>query len=156
MNREVISGSIHIAASPATVWSIVSDLRRMGEFSPQCKKMFISRGPVTKGTRTLNLNRQGWLWWPTRAKVVEFIDEKVLAFQILENTAIWRYELEPSGEGTQLRESRILPTGEVTSVSRWLTGLALGGTEAFEDELERGIQQTLEQIKKAAEAAVMP
>ena len=43
-NRERIEGSIEIDAPPARVWEVVSDLRRMGEWSPQCKKMIIRGG----------------------------------------------------------------------------------------------------------------
>ena len=39
----------------------VSDLRRMGEWSPQCRKMFIRGNPVGVGTRTININRRGAL-----------------------------------------------------------------------------------------------
>ena len=55
------------------------------------------------------------------------------------------------GDRTRLTESRTAPNG-VSSLSNLLTKHVLGGTETFEDELEQGIQQTLQRIK--AEAGV--
>ncbi|HZK36488.1 MAG TPA: SRPBCC family protein, partial [Aeromicrobium sp.] len=91
MNRELIQSSIEIEAAPAKVWEVVSDLKRMGEWSPQCRKMYVLGGSVKKGTRTLNINHQGKLFWPTNAKVIEFEPEKKLAFRIAENRTVWSY-----------------------------------------------------------------
>lgn len=156
-NRDVISSSIDIAAPPAAVWAVVSDLRRMGEWSPQCRRMVI-RGKdktVRVGTRTVNLNRRGPLFWPTRSKVTEFVPERRLAFRIAENGTTWVYELEPTASGTRVTESRLAPHG-VSAVSNLLTQKVLGGTESFEDELLEGIDQTLQRIKTEAEQGVRP
>ncbi len=149
-NRERIASSIEIDASPAAVWAVVSDLRRMGEWSPQCRRMIIRGGEVRQGTRTINLNRQGWKWWPTRSYVKVFEPEKRLVLKTAENGTLWSYELEPTATGTRLTEARLAPNG-VSAVSNFFVGLALGGTEQFEDGLQRGIEQTLARIKAAAE-----
>lgn len=150
VNRERIEGSIEIDAPPARVWEIVSDLRRMGEWSPQCKKMIIRGGEVKQGTRTINVNRQGWKVWPTRSYVKVFEPERELALKIAENGTVWTYELEPTETGTRLTEHRTAPNG-VSSLSNMLTKNVLGGTENFEAELEQGIAETLRHIKAAAE-----
>ncbi|GAA2074430.1 SRPBCC family protein [Aeromicrobium halocynthiae] len=149
-NRERIEGSIEIDAPPARVWEVVSDLRRMGEWSPQCKKMIIRGGEVKQGTRTINVNRQGWKVWPTRSYVKVFEPERELALKIAENGTVWTYELEPTSTGTRLTEHRTAPNG-VSSLSNFLSRNVLGGTENFEAELEQGIAETLRHIKVAAE-----
>lgn len=149
-NRDRIEGSIDIDAPPARVWEVVSDLRRMGEWSPQCKKMIIRGGEVKQGTRTINVNRQGWKVWPTRSYVKVFEPERELALKIAENGTVWTYELEPTATGTRLTEHRTAPNG-VSSLSNMLTKNVLGGTENFEAELEAGIAETLRHIKSAAE-----
>lgn len=149
-NRERIEGSIDIDAPPSRVWEVVSDLRRMGEWSPQCKKMIIRGGEVKQGTRTINVNRQGWKVWPTRSYVKVFEPERELALKIAENGTVWTYELEPTATGTRLTEHRTAPDG-VSSLSNMLTKNVLGGTENFEAELEEGIAETLRHIKAAAE-----
>jgi len=151
MNRQVIESSIEIGASPDAVWDVVSDLKRMGEWSPQCKKMIVFGGEVKKGTRTLNVNSAGKMHWPTNAKVVEFQPGKKIAFRIVENRTVWSYELEPTETGTRLTESRKAPTG-VSSLSNFMTQKGMGGTDKFEAALERGIKKTLLRIKSEVEA----
>ncbi|MCK5890212.1 MAG: SRPBCC family protein [Aeromicrobium sp.] len=150
VNRDIITDSIEIAAPPAVVWALVSDLKRMGEWSPQCRRMIVRGGEVAQGTRTININRQGWKVWPTRSYVKVFEPERTLALKIAENGTIWTYELEPVAGGTRLTESRTAPNG-VSSLSNFLSKRVLGGTENFEAELERGIQDTLARIKHEAE-----
>ncbi len=150
--RELIEGSIDVEASPSAVWEVVADLRRMGERSPQCKRMFILRGPVREGTVTVNLNNRGPLWWPTTAKVTRFERERVLAFHVPINGTTWTYELEPTASGTRLTESRrVKAPGK--AISNFLVDRFMGGVPAFEAELERGIHDTLVRIKAEAERA---
>lgn len=151
-NQQLIDGTIEIDAPPATVWKIVSDLKRMGEWSPQCIHMLVFGGEVKQGARTLNLNRQGWKRWPTNAKVVAFEPERKLAFRIVENRTVWTYELEPTATGTRLTESRTAPKG-VSKLSNFATQVGLGGTADFERSLVGGIRTTLERIKAEAERA---
>lgn len=151
-NQQLIEGSVDIAATPSVVWNLVSDLKRMGEWSPQCRKMIVFGKEVKRGTRTLNLNGRGKLRWPTNAKVVAFEPNRRLAFQIVENRTIWTYDLEATEFGTRLTESRSAPKG-VSKVSNVLTQNVLGGTDNFEVELDGGINTTLSRIKAAAEAA---
>ncbi|MEG9225214.1 SRPBCC family protein [Aeromicrobium sp. Sec7.5] len=149
-NRDIITDSIDIAAPPSAVWAIVSDLKRMGEWSPQCRRMIVRGGEVKQGARTINVNRQGWKVWPTRSYVKVFEPERTLALKIAENGTVWTYELEPTADGTRLIESRTAPDG-VSNLSNFLSKHVLGGTENFEAELERGIQDTLARIKHEAE-----
>lgn len=151
MSQSLIEDTIEISAPPAAVWAVVSDLKRMGEWSPQCVRMWVLGGPVRLGTRTINLNRQGWKRWPTNAKVVSYGPERELAFRILENRTVWSYRLEPTETGTRLTESRRAPRG-VSRLSQVATRLFLGGTTAFEAGLVDGIRQTLQRIKTEAEA----
>lgn len=149
-NRELIESSVEIAAPVQRVWAIVSDLRRMGERSPQCRKMYILGGPIGHGTRTININSAGWKYWPTTSRVVAFEPERRIAFRIPQNGSVWTYELESIDQDTRLTESRSL-TGQASALSNFLTERVLGGTATFEDEVERGIIRTLERIKVEAE-----
>lgn len=150
MNKELIQSSIDVEAPPAKVWEVVSDLKRMGDWSPQCRKMYVFGGKVKKGTRTLNINRAGKLVWPTNAKVIEFEPEKKIAFRIVENRTIWSYELEPTATGTRITESRRAPHG-VSKVSNFLAARGMGGVAPFEAVLAKGIDKTLARIKSEVE-----
>ncbi|TSD48747.1 SRPBCC family protein [Rhodococcus sp. KBS0724] len=147
-----LEASIDINASPQDVWAIVADLQRMGEWSPQCKKMKVIGGTVREGAKTVNINRKGLLVWPTTAKVVRFEPNKSVAFRIAENRTIWSYNLEATETGTKLTERREAPTG-TSQVSQFLVKTVFGGNDSFEVELVKGMNATLDRVKKEAEAA---
>lgn len=147
-----LEASIDIDAAPNDVWALVSDLKRMGEWSPQCRKMRVLGGAVSEGTKTVNLNRKGMLVWPTTSKVVRFVPDKAIAFRIAENRTIWSYEIEPTATGTRVVERREAPNG-TSKVSQTLIKAVLGGSEDFEKELVEGMNATLGRIKSEAEKA---
>ncbi len=150
---ELIESATEISASPEDVWSIISDLRRMGEWSPQCRKMFLRGNPVGVGTTTININRRGPLVWPTRSKVVRFEANKAVAWRVAENHTVWSYEITPQGDGVLLTERREAPGGQTTAVSSTLVDKLMGGRHSFEAELREGMAESLGKIKRAAEAA---
>src|SRR5436853_572506 len=96
MVTPLLQAQVDIDAPASRVWALISDFRRMPEWSPQCRWMK-PLGPLRRGTRTLNLNRRNRLFWPTTCTVVEVIPEKKLAFRVNANHTIWCYELEPNG-----------------------------------------------------------
>lgn len=149
MVAPILRAEIEINAPVAKVWSLVSDVTNMPKWSPQCRVMK-ALGPVKPGTRTLNLNRRGMLFWPTTSVITEVVPERKFAFRIPLNTTVWSYELEPTATGTRLIETRHAENG-VTALSKAATNAALGGMDTFERELIEGMQQGLARIKAAAE-----
>jgi uncharacterized protein YndB with AHSA1/START domain len=145
--------TIEVDASPARVWSLVSDVRRMARWSPQVQRTFVRGGGAAQlGTRTVNVNRRGLLVWPTQAKVVRFEPHREIALRIKENFTIWSFLLEPTDAGgTRITQRRETPQG-ISSVSHRLTDAVLGGQEQFTAELRDGMRQTLARIKAEAEA----
>ena len=150
MAAPILKAEIEINAPVAKVWSLVSDPSRMPQWSPQCRIMK-ALGPIRPGTRTINLNRRGLLFWPTTSVITEVVPERKFAFRIPINTSVWSYELEPTATGTRLIETRHAENG-VTAVSTAVTKAALGGVDSFEQELLEGMSQSLARIKAAAEA----
>ena len=149
MAAPILKAEIEINAPVSKVWGLVSDLNRMPQWSPQCRVMK-ALGPVRPGTRTVNLNRRGLLFWPTTSVITEVVPERKFAFRIPINTTVWSYELEPTATGTRLVETRHAENG-VTAVSTAITKAALGGVDTFETELLDGMNQGLARIKAAAE-----
>ncbi|MFE3293404.1 SRPBCC family protein [Rhodococcus sp. NPDC059234] len=147
-----LEASIEIDSTPEAVWKVVSDLARMGRWSPQCKKMVIFGGDVTHGTRTFNINKKGPLVWPTSAKVIRFEPNTAIAWRVVENHTIWTYELEPTATGTKVTERREAPTG-TTKISALLIDKFMGGTADFEVDMIKGMNTTLARIKSEVEAA---
>ena len=150
LNVAPIEATIEIAAPPAEVWALVSDLRNMARWSPQVVKTFV-KAPVAEGSTMFNINRRKLLVWPTQSKVVRFVPEQEIAFRVKENFTVWSYQLEPSGTGgTRLTSRREAPQG-ISDLSVGLTKRALGGVDVFTTELQDGMRQTLEKIKADAE-----
>ncbi|KSZ60482.1 polyketide cyclase [Rhodococcus pyridinivorans KG-16] len=148
---KTLEATIEITASPEEVWRVVSDLKRMGEWSPQCRRMIVRGGPVSAGTTTININKKGLLVWPTTSKVIDFEPGRRLSFRINENRSIWSFTLEPTATGTRVTQRREAPTG-TSKVSQTLVKYVLGGTEAFDDELTMGMNATLARLKNEIEA----
>jgi uncharacterized protein YndB with AHSA1/START domain len=150
MAAPLLQAQIDINAPVGTVWALVSDLSRMPQWSPQCRLMK-TFGPLRQGTRTVNLNRRKFLFWPTTSRITEVVPEKKLAFRVNENGTIWSYELEPTDTGTRLTETRHAENG-VKAVSSMTVNALMGGEPSFERELVEGMNQSLARIKAAAES----
>jgi uncharacterized protein YndB with AHSA1/START domain len=150
MAAPLLQAQIDINAPVSKVWGLVSDLSRMPQWSPQCRLMK-AFGPLRQGTKTINFNRRGRMFWPTTSVVTEVIPEKKIAFRVHLNNTVWSYELEPTDTGTRLVESRHAENG-VTAISNMSVNALMGGVPSFERELVDGMNATLSRIKAAAES----
>lgn len=143
--------SVEVAAPPQRVWSVVSDVRRTGEWSPECHRV-IPLGGVTQGGWLLGFNRRGAVRWATVSRVVRHAPPREISWRVLTNRSIWSYRVEPTGAGTTLVHTRVTPRG-ISAFARGFTRLLLGGQRAHDEELETGMEAGLQQIKHLAEVA---
>ena len=150
MNQPLpISASVEVAATPESVWDAVSDVSRMSEWSPECRKIVILGSPKQGvGTKLLGLNRRGWAMWPTTSKVIRYEPCEAVAWRTKESGATWTYELAPTASGTSLTGRRELPA---YSRATKLMAPLIGGAGGHDAELAEGIRTTLERIKAAVE-----
>jgi hypothetical protein len=144
-----LRASIDIAARPADVWAVVSDLRRTGEWSPECSRV-VPVGGVRAGGWLLGLNRRGPVRWATVSRIVHVDPAGEITWKVLTNGSVWTYRLEPAGTGTRLVETRETPRG-VSGFARWFTERFLGGLCGHDDELEAGMAGGLERIRSIVE-----
>jgi uncharacterized protein YndB with AHSA1/START domain len=151
MAAPLLQAQIDIDAPVDKVWEMITDPRRMPEWSPQCR-MMKPLGPLRQGTRTLNLNRRKRLYWTTTSTITEVVPQRKFAFRVNTNNTIWSYELEPTATGTRVVESRHAENG-VKPASNFLINMLFGGVPSFEDELVDGMNASLSRIKAAAENA---
>lgn len=152
MNQPLpVSATVEIDADVDSVWRAVSDVRRMGEWSPECRRIVVlgSRKHGV-GTRFLGLNRRGVAIWPTSSTVVRLEPGRAIAWRTRESGAIWTYELTAGSPGTTLTGRRELPA--YTLATRVMAPL-LGGARGHDAELAAGIRTTLERIKDCVERA---
>lgn len=152
-DRELRAETV-VAAPPAAVWDLLTDLDRMPERSPELVRMVpLKRGGLRVGQWYLGINRRGLAVWPTRNVVDELVPGSTLAWLTTSSGARWVWELSPEGpdgRSTRVVHRRPVPR-RLTAVSKVFAPLALGGSAAHADELEQGMVQTVERLKAAAE-----
>ena len=147
--------SIDIAASPETVYGLVSDITRMGEWSPECRRCSWTGGATgpAVGARfhARNKGRRGPSWFNTPVVTVA---EPGREFAFNRSgpgigSYTWRYVFDASETGTRVTESydveRPLP-----KAMNWVTEKWVGSADRDAD-LRTGMQVTLSRIKAAAE-----
>ena len=147
------SVTVHMAAPPAKVWELVSDVTRIGEYSPEtfeAEWLDGATGPAV-GARFrghVKRNGRGPVYWTT-CTVLASEPGREFGFGVGMGAGrtvnVWRYRLEPSGDGTDVTESFELPGTLALKVYWALLGWARGRTN------RRGMQTTLERIKAEVE-----
>lgn len=143
-----ISATVEMAATPDEVWKIVSDVRRMPQFSPELQKVILVGNAGGAGQRLIGLNKRKWLWWPTTSKVIRFEPNREIAWHTRESGATWTYRIEPTATGSSVTARRDLPG--FTLGSKALTPL-MGGAVNHDRELADGLRETLLRIKAVLE-----
>lgn len=99
-----------IAAPPQRLYGLVSDVTRMGEWSPEttsCRWVGGASGPRA-GARFRGSNRNGWRRWSTSCTVVAAEPGARFSFNVgLAGLPVstWTYEFLPEGQATRVRES---------------------------------------------------
>jgi uncharacterized protein YndB with AHSA1/START domain len=147
--------SIDIDAPPDEVYVLVSDITRMGEWSPECRRCTWAKGAsgpaVGARFRARNKGPRGPSWFNT-PKVTTASQGREFAFNRSGpgiGSYTWRYVMTPTPSGTTLTESydaeRPLP-----ALMSWLTEKWVGSDDRDAD-LRRGMETTLQRIKAAAE-----
>jgi uncharacterized protein YndB with AHSA1/START domain len=145
---------VTVAAAPDHVWELLTDLRRMPDWSPELLRMIaLKPGGLRVGQWYLGLNRRKAVVWPTRSVVAVLEPGRVLAWDTKSSGARWVWEIEPGGpdgDATRVVHRRPVPQG-LTLLGRAFAPVALGGSDSHADELEAGMRQTVARLKAAAE-----
>ena len=148
--------SIDIDAPPDRVYALVSDITRMGEWSPECVSCEWTKGSTGPAVgarfKAKNKGGRGPAWFNTPVVTVA---EPGREFAFNRSgpgigSYTWRYVLEPTTTGTRLTESfdAERPLGKTMS---WLT-MKWTGSQDRDEDLRAGMTTTLARIKAAAEA----
>ncbi|MFF3934846.1 SRPBCC family protein [Streptomyces phaeofaciens] len=151
--------SLVVDAPQAIVYGLVSDLRNMGRWSPECRSVWVLRPPTRTGTRFIGFNRRGLFVWPTFGRVTQAGPNSEFVFDIGIfglPIARWGYRFEPEGSGTRVTEFwEDLRTNGYRGRAADLLGTVFAGTNpARRVALNRaGMRTTLERIARTATAA---
>ncbi|TMC49074.1 MAG: SRPBCC family protein [Chloroflexi bacterium] len=144
---------VHVDALPERVWSVLADIERMGEWSPECYRVQMLAGAsstVAVGARFKGYNRSGLLRWSMQCEVKAAEPRRDLTFATVRKgreVTRWRYLLEPSDGGTDVTES--------FEAVWWPFDVRFFEDIVMRDRdrrREQGMRSTLERIKALAEA----
>jgi uncharacterized protein YndB with AHSA1/START domain len=150
------SASVHIDAPPEKVYAVVSDVTRMGEWSPETVKaewIDGATGPAV-GARFKGTNKSGLFRWSTKPVVVAADEGREFAFKTEwrgDDSTKWSYRFEPDAGGTKVTESfEILNDvpGFLVFVERHFMRI-----KDRKADLESGMQKTLGRLKAAVEGS---
>jgi uncharacterized protein YndB with AHSA1/START domain len=144
--------TVRMDAPPDTVWALVSDVTRIGEFSPETFEARWTRGstgPEEGAYFKGHVKRNGvgpTYWSPcrvTRCVPGEVFEFAVGTDDVTLNT--WGYRLRPDGAGTLVTEYFRLEPKLPLRVYWLLLGRLRGRTN------EKGMRTTLERMKEVVE-----
>jgi hypothetical protein len=146
------SVTVHMNATPDQVWALVSDVTRIGSYSPETfEAVWLDggTGPAVgvKFRGHVKRNGRGPVYWTT-CVVSTCVPGRSFGFDVLTggkalNT--WTYRIEPSGDGSDVTESFKLADTLPLKIYWALLGWARGKTN------RNGMQATLDAIKAEVE-----
>jgi uncharacterized protein YndB with AHSA1/START domain len=143
--------TVQVDATRESVWRLVTDVTRYGEWSPENRRGAWTGEPglgaVFKGT-----NRHGVMQWTTKCTVIEYEPPSRFAFEVAESRMRWGYRLEEVDGRTRLTEWRER-VGESPLPIRMIIALGLLG-KPREKLLVDGMRKTLERVKQTAESGL--
>ena len=145
--------TVHMNATPEAIWALVSDVTKIGRYSPEtfeAEWLDGATGPAV-GARFrghVKRNQKGPIYW-AECSVTECDPNRRFTFGVGKpgkalNT--WSYGLTPAGDGTDVTESFALTPKLGLKIYWALLGWARGTTN------RNGMRTTLERIKAEVEA----
>lgn len=152
--NQTVSVSQHVEAPPELVWSLVSDITRMGEWSPESTGGRWTGGATgpKPGARFRGDNRNGSKRWSTTGTVVDAVPGQAFSFRVSVaglKIALWSYRLEPTDGGCRITETW---TDERGVLARSL-GKPVSGVADRVAHNRAGMEETLKRLAATAAEA---
>ncbi|MEL7207714.1 MAG: SRPBCC family protein [Actinomycetota bacterium] len=147
------SVTVHMDAPVEEVWDLVSDVTRIGEFSPEtfeAEWLGDATGPE-EGARFrghVKRNQKGPTYW-SECEVTKCVPNEVFEFAVVAGSSAvnnWGYRLEAADGGTDVTEYFRLEPKLPMRIYWTLLGWARGKTN------RDGMRTTLERMKRVVEA----
>lgn len=147
------SESIVIARSAEDLYDMVSDVTRMGEWSPICRACWWDDGAgPSVGSWFTGRNELPERTWETHSLVVAADRGREFAFVVGGSFARWGYSFVPEGGATRVTESwKFLPDGLALFAERYGED-APAEIEKRSEAARTGIPATLGALERAAES----
>lgn len=158
--------SVWIDAPPADVYALVSDLVRMGEFSPECFRVEWldgATGPAV-GVQARGWNRFWGVTWVRCVVILVAAPGQEFTFQTMpegafyQDSTIWSYRFAPEHGGTRLTESYAIiylsPWMHLFEIVSGRPKLAPQGLQETINRIKATIEKSRERVSPAAPQAV--
>ncbi|CAN5609236.1 SRPBCC family protein [soil metagenome] len=147
------SATIDINASPREVWAAITDVTRIGEWSPEClaarwvpDATGPAKGAKFEGDNEIRVAGRVVKRWTTTSEVTVSEAEKRFEFLAAGYTT-WSYELAPTADGTRVTESfSYEPKGFMGFIYERLLSRS--------KMMTKGMQRTLARVKGKLESGV--
>ena len=145
--------TVHMAAPPERIWELVSDVTRIGSYSPEtfeAEWIEGASGPAVGARFRGHVKRNGIgpTYWTT-CTVSECEPGKSFAFGVgapgKTPLNVWRYEIRPAGDGADVTESFTLTPNLGLRIYWAAWGWSRGKVN------RKGMQTTLERIRAEVE-----
>jgi uncharacterized protein YndB with AHSA1/START domain len=155
---EQVSVTREIAAPAEQLWAMVSDMTRMGEWSPENVGgtwMGGATGPQP-GAKFRGTNRIGRRKWKTVATVVDAEPGRRFSFRVTTmglQVAEWSYAFEPTATGCRVTETWI---EQRAGFFKLVTGVADRASTDRASHNRAGMEQTVERLAAVAESSSAP
>jgi uncharacterized protein YndB with AHSA1/START domain len=150
---ETVSLSREIAAPPERIWSLVSDMPRMGEWSPENTGGSWIKGATgpAAGAHFRGTNAHQKKSWTTNIVVDTCEPGREFAFEVTAagfKVARWSYQIEATATGSRVTETWTDRRGALARA----IGKPASGTSHDADQTRASIAATLERLAQVAVA----
>ncbi len=141
-----------IAAPPDAVWALLTDLPRMGEWSPENTGGTWVKGATgpAMGARFVGTNQNGKRRWKTQVTVVTFTPSTAFEFEVTAGgvkVARWGYAIEPTDAGCTVTETWTDNRGRLAKA----LGKPVSGVDDRGTHNRAGMELTLTNLAAALE-----
>jgi ligand-binding SRPBCC domain-containing protein len=149
-------------APPERVWALVTDVRRMPEFSPECVEVswLDGAGETATGARFAGASRAGAFEWTRNCTITECRAPSVFAYDVYDHADVapqsrWRFEVTSDGDRTVLTQ-RFAHVPDGRSTVRLMAeddpATAQETIDERADMLRAAMRRTLEAMRDELEA----
>lgn len=150
-----IEVSRDIAASPEAVFTAITDITRMGEWSPETRGAEWNDGfdHAEVGAQYTGHNQHGDKEWSIMATIVELVPNERFFFDCISRDFVfakWGYAIEPTDAGCRVTEysQNLIP------VEARARSASISGVEDRDTHNRAGMEATLERLAAALESSM--
>jgi ribosome-associated toxin RatA of RatAB toxin-antitoxin module len=152
--------SITVQAPTETLYGLVADVTRMGEFSPECYRAEWTRGaPGEVGSQFVGHNRVGQSEWSMLCEVVRAEPGRCFSWTVLteavdRETSVWTFDFMPAGDRTVVTERFSMkqpPTGLQERLDQRSSEQQRHTIDVRRARHDNGMRATLASLRREAE-----